>query len=345
MQHHSPVTSTSANTIRAAIAGFGLLVALAGLPMAAAGCGSATEPAPAAATPATLVQTVVTTETAQASEAGSTTPGDSAAPSGLVGLLEVAPPASLSLHDRVMAEQGRDAGSAPALDPSLPSTATVTTLAPVDLQQPPTTTPGLAVPDTSSPTAGAPATAPPSADAGSTTAVVLADGRTPLRGIWSGTAEQLATFLAGDVSMPRFTVPTLELAGYYVRYCAEAGLRADLLWAQMALETGYGAYGGDVSPYQNNFAGIGATGGGAAGASFATAEAGVMAQVAHMVAYVFAESPVQWANSTTDPRFDFVNPRGAAVVLADLNGRWAVPGESYGQHIEDIARRLNASVK
>ena len=70
-----------------------------------------------------------------------------------------------------------------------------------------------------------------------------------------------------------------------------------------------------------------------------------MAQVAHMVAYVYSESPVQWANATTDPRFDFVNPRGAAVVLADLNGRWAVPGTSYGQHIEDIARRLNASVK
>jgi hypothetical protein len=323
MQHHSPVSPTFAKTVRAALAGFGLLIALAGLPVAAAGCGSAAEPAPPAATP-----------------------GDTAVPSDLVGLVEVAPPAALSLHDRVMAEQGRGAGETAALDPSPPSTATVTTLDPAGLRQPPTTTPGLPVPDTASPTAGAPpATALPAADPGSTTTVVLTDGQTPLRGVWSGTAKQLATFLAGDVSMPRFTVPTLELAGYYVRYCAEAGLRADLLWAQMALETGYGAYGGDVSPYQNNFAGIGATGGGAAGASFATAEAGVMAQVAHMVAYVYAESPVQWATSATDPRFDFVNPRGAAVVLADLNGRWAVPGDGYGQHIEDIVRRLNASAR
>lgn len=332
MRHHSSAISTSAKTVRAAIAGLGLLIALGGLPLAAAGCGPGAEPA-------------LPTEAAETAGYGSAAPGDPAASTDLVRLVEVAPPAVLSLHDRVMAEQGRDAGATSAHDPSLPSTATVTTLDPAGPLQPPTTAPSLAEPDTAPPTAGTPVTAPAAAEPGSTAAVVLIDGQTPLRGVWSGTAEQLATFLAGDVSMPRFTVPTLELAGYYVRYCAEAGLRADLLWAQMALETGYGAYGGDVSPYQNNFAGIGATGGGAAGASFATAEAGVMAQVAHMVAYVYAESPVQWANSTTDPRFDFVNPRGAAVVLANLNGRWAVPGESYGQHIEDIARRLNASVK
>ena len=38
-----------------------------------------------------------------------------------------------------------------------------------------------------------------------------------------------------------------------------------------------------------------------------------MAQVAHMIAYVYVTSPVAWANSTTDPRYDLVSPRGAAV--------------------------------
>ena len=137
-------------------------------------------------------------------------------------------------------------------------------------------------------------------------------------------------------------MPTSVLAGYYVRYCAEAGLRADLLWAQMIHETGYGMYGGDVLPEQNNYAGIGATGGGNPGYSFPTAEAGVMAHVAHMVAYVYTSSPVSWADATTDPRFDFVYPRGTASVLADLNGRWAVPGTEYGQHVEAIARAINA---
>ena len=137
-------------------------------------------------------------------------------------------------------------------------------------------------------------------------------------------------------------MPTSVLAGYYVRYCAEAGLRADLLWAQMLHETGYGMYGGDVHPEQNNFAGVGATGGGEPGTTFLTAEAGVMAQVAHMVAYVYASSPVSWANANTDPRFDFVSPRGVASVLADLNGRWAVPGPTYGESIEAIVRAINA---
>ena len=173
-----------------------------------------------------------------------------------------------------------------------------------------------------------------------TTSVVLTGGQTPLRGVWSGTAEQLASYLLAIEPAPLFSVASEELAGYYIRYCAEAGLRADLLWAQMIHETGYGRYGGDVLPEQNNYAGIGATGG-VTGYTFATAEAGVMAQVAHMIAYVYSDSPVEWAHSGTDPRFDLVSPRGVAAVLADLNGRWAVPGTTYGQSIEAIARAIN----
>ena len=174
------------------------------------------------------------------------------------------------------------------------------------------------------------------------TDVVLTGGQTPLRGVWSGTADRLAEYLLTIAPEPLFTVPASVLADYYVRYCAEAGLRADLLWAQMIHETGYGMYGGDVLPEQNNYAGIGATGGGVPGLSFPTAEAGVMAQVAHMVAYVYTESPVSWADATVDPRFDLVSPRGVAAVLADLNGRWAYPGTTYGQSIEAIARAINS---
>ncbi|MBN1629963.1 MAG: S-layer homology domain-containing protein [Thermoleophilia bacterium] len=174
------------------------------------------------------------------------------------------------------------------------------------------------------------------------TDTVLTGGQTPLRGVWNGTAERLASYLLAVAPAPLFTVPTSVLADYYVRYCAEAGLRADLLWAQMIHETGYGMYGGDVSPEQNNYAGIGATGGGVPGLSFPTAEAGVMAQVAHMVAYVYIDSPVSWADATVDPRFDLVSPRGVAAVLADLNGRWAYPGTTYGQSIEALARAINS---
>ncbi len=225
---------------------------------------------------------------------------------------------SAAKHARIMAEQGR----------STDSTATVET---------PTTTTTLGA--TAAPHVTASAPAPD----GAVTDVVLTDGQTPLMGVWSGTPERLASYLLGVCPSPRFTVPAPVLAEYYVRYCAEAGLRADLLWAQMLHETGYGRYGGSVYPEQNNYAGIGATGGGEPGVTFVTAEAGVMAHVAHMVAYVYVSSPVPWANSAVDPRFDMVTPRGAASVLTHLDGRWAVPGTGYGMRIEEIARDINSA--
>ena len=177
--------------------------------------------------------------------------------------------------------------------------------------------------------------------AGVGTRQVGTNGQTPLRGTWGGRPEELSSFLLASNQSPRFTVPALALAKIYVKYAAEVDLRADVLWAQMLHETGYGKYSGDVTSLQNNFAGIGATGGGAAGHQFPTAEAGAKAHIAHMVAYVYTTDPASWTNATVDPRYDAVNPRGAARVLADLNGRWAVPGTTYGQAIERLVARIN----
>jgi hypothetical protein len=284
-----------------------VLVCVALAALAASGCGGSAYASqnlsPAAAVQAAATQAVET--------AGTTVVTRPVAPTG----------PSAALHDRVMAEQGRVPGASAA---DRPTTSTSTSLPePAATESPPT------------------APVVPPAEQGGATATVLTEGQTPLVGVWSGTADQLASYLERVAPSPCFTVPTLSLAGYYVYYCADAGLRADLLWAQMIHETGYGRYGGDVWPEQNNYAGIGATGGHEPGASFAKAEAGVMAHVAHMVAYVYQSSPVSWADSSTDPRFDFVSPRGAAYVLADLNGRWAVPGTEYGQRIEDVARAIN----
>ncbi len=234
--------------------------------------------------------------------------------------------ATLTQHQRIMIEQGLAEGSA--------ATYHRVQVAAVDAPQ------SADINATGTPES-APASGVTSDAPGDSTTVVLAGGQTPLTGIWSGTAEQLASYLLGVAPSPGFTVSASALAEYYVRYCAEAGLRADLLWAQMIHETGSGTYGGDVRSEQNNYAGIGATGGGEPGIAFATAEAGVMAHVAHMVAYVYSSSPVSWANATTDPRFDFVNPRGAVSILSDLDGRWAVPGAGYGERIEEIARAIN----
>ncbi len=193
------------------------------------------------------------------------------------------------------------------------------------------------------PLAGLPAL--PSGDgfvnSASGTRLVLSGGRTPLRGIWGGRAEELSQYLLTRNPAPRFTVSALTLARLYVSYCGQVGLRADVLWSQMLHETGFGKYGGDVSASQNNFAGIGAIGGGAEGHGFPTAEAGVKAHIAHMVAYVYPSNVASWTNASTDPRYDAVSPRGVAQVLADLDGRWAVPGIGYGQAIERLVGEIN----
>ncbi|MBN1632449.1 MAG: glucosaminidase domain-containing protein [Thermoleophilia bacterium] len=295
-------------SFRAAILGAALLVTVALLPVFTSGCGetASADPGSGTATPVTA---------APVAAAGKTAATRSGMPSA-------------ALHDKVMAERSRLVATVTAVEEI---TSTPDAPPPESEAQPATTATSDATPSGAAP-GGSPDNA---------TEVVLTGGQTPLVGVWSGTADRLASFLLGLQPSPCFTVPTLTLAEYYVYYCADAGLRADVLWAQMIHETGYGAYGGDVWPEQNNYAGIGATGGGAAGMSFATAEVGVMAHVAHMVAYVYQSSPVSWADSNTDPRFDLVNPRGAAYVLADLNGRWAVPGTEYGERIEDVVRAIN----
>ncbi len=292
------------NIARAFTSGVAILVTMAIMSLPALGCGeSASSLHLLSAGPTQSVATTTTTQTTIAYTA-----------------------TTLSIHQMIMIEQGLATGTGA----SYRRIKTAATGTPQPAEMAAASTPESAASNDASAVPNGP------------TAVVLAGGRTPLRGIWSGTAERLASYLLGTSPSPDFTVPPSVLAEYYVYYCAEVGLRADLLWAQMIHETGYGMYGGDVRPEQNNYAGLGAIGGNEPGASFQTAEAGVIAHVAHMVAYVYASSPVSWANAATDPRFDFVNPRGGAFVLADLNGRWAVPGTTYGQSIEGIARAINS---
>lgn len=156
----------------------------------------------------------------------------------------------------------------------------------------------------------------------------------------------------------KFSVPLEQLAKMYVIYGKRFGIRADMAWAQMIHETGYGQYGGDVLPEQNNMAGIGATGGGVRGHSFATAELGVIAQYVHLAWYVYpdhvsdpycvkVEQPADGPITTPgDPRH-FVQGNGAVHkgnvrTVYDLSGKWA-PGPNYGSRIREIANQINVT--
>ena len=104
---------------------------------------------------------------------------------------------------------------------------------------------------------------------------------------------------------------------------AEAeGVRADVLFAQVMLETGGLQFGGDVQPSQCNFGGLGAVGGGAAGETFADVRTGLRAQVQHLKAYASTDG---LNNACVDKRFQYVS-RGTARYVEWL----AIPQNPYG---------------
>ncbi|GGC75005.1 hypothetical protein GCM10007216_02020 [Thalassobacillus devorans] len=128
-----------------------------------------------------------------------------------------------------------------------------------------------------------------------------------------------------------------DLGGYYREYGKVYGIRADVAYAQAIHETDYFRFTGIVDEKQNNFAGIGATGPDNPGASFATVEEGVHAHIQHLYAYA-STAPIPNGYPKVDPRFDLVS-RGSATTWTQLNGKWAVPGNNYGQSIISIFRR------
>lgn len=132
----------------------------------------------------------------------------------------------------------------------------------------------------------------------------------------------------------RVNPTAVDVAPLYLELAPRLGLRGDLAYAQAIHETNYFRFTGVVKPEQNNYAGIGATGPGNPGHSFATPEEGVLAHLQHLYAYASTD-PLPPGMPVADPRFHLV-PRGSAPHIGDLNGKWAVPGTQYGQQIDRL---------
>ena len=88
-------------------------------------------------------------------------------------------------------------------------------------------------------------------------------------------------------------------------------VKPEVVFGQAMKETGYLQYGGDVKPEQYNFAGLGAVGGGASGASFTDVREGLRAQIQHLKAYASDEELKQ---TCVDPRFELVTRNVAPYV-------------------------------
>lgn len=143
-------------------------------------------------------------------------------------------------------------------------------------------------------------------------------------------------------SLAKGGAKTIEQFAQIVYEEAQAeGVRAEVVFAQCMLETGFLKYGGDVLPNQYNFAGIGATGA-VHGASFENVRVGVRAHVQHLKAYASLDGLTQ---QCVDPRFNLV-ARGCAQYVEWLGMKenpkgygWA-SAKNYGPNIVSMMNSI-----
>lgn len=154
------------------------------------------------------------------------------------------------------------------------------------------------------------------------------------------TKEQCVQYLLRNNPFPAITVSPEELVTIFYKEAIDEGIRPDIVFAQALLETGYFKFGGDVVPLQNNYCGLGTTGNGRGGAWFFSAQIGVRAQVQHLLGY---SSTILPKKEIVDPRYTLLknSPNfGGVKTWTELNGKWAVPGNNYGQKILKIHEKI-----
>ncbi len=152
------------------------------------------------------------------------------------------------------------------------------------------------------------------------------------------TQQQCVKYLLRNNPRPNLKVSAEEIVAYYYEEGRREGIRPDVAFCQALKETGFFRYGGDVVPEQNNYCGLGTTGGGVRGEYFSTPQLGVRAHIQHLLAYSSTRRPTM---PVVDPRYGIVRQAYGSRTLGtwqDLNGRWAVPGRYYGQEILSMFR-------
>ena len=168
----------------------------------------------------------------------------------------------------------------------------------------------------------------------------LSEYDTAIIGTPLASQEQCVDYLLSVNPNPEISVTPRELVSYYYEEGAREGIRPDVAFAQALKETGFFRYGGTVTPDQNNYCGLGTTSTTVKGAYFATSQIGVRAHIQHLLAYASTREPV---SPVVDPRYTLVRNVYGTNTLGnwqDLNGRWAVPGDSYGQSILSMFRAI-----
>ena len=160
----------------------------------------------------------------------------------------------------------------------------------------------------------------------------------PIFGEPVATQAQMVNYINKRNPSPKLNCTVEDIVHLYYLEAGREGIRPDITICQAIKETGVWGYGGDVVPEQNNFCGLGTTGGGVKGEYFATPQLGVRAHVQHLLAYTSKRMP---RVEVVDPRYELIKkwrPQifGKLTKWTDLNGVWAVPGRHYGEDILNL---------
>ena len=169
------------------------------------------------------------------------------------------------------------------------------------------------------------------------------------------TVDQMVAYYKANAKYPSYysssAVPDIysnaktieKFCELYKKEAEYEGVKVEVAFCQAMKETGFLKYGGDVKIGQFNFCGLGATGGGEPGNSFATMQSGIRAHIQHLKAYASTEKLVK---GKEDPRFDYVK-RGCAPYVEWLGQKehpdgygWAT-AVNYGYSIvNDYIKKL-----
>ena len=156
------------------------------------------------------------------------------------------------------------------------------------------------------------------------------------------TKKQAVALIKQNNPKVRLACSVEELVDLYWQEAEREGVRPDLALSQSLVETGTYAYGGDVHHNQNNFCGLGTTGGGVKGATFKTPELGVRAHIQHLLAYTQKKRP---QTKIVDPRYELAHnirlERGMVDTWYGLNGTWAM-GSLYCEKIMATYQKMLA---
>ncbi|MCH9808265.1 MAG: glucosaminidase domain-containing protein [Alphaproteobacteria bacterium] len=137
-----------------------------------------------------------------------------------------------------------------------------------------------------------------------------------------------------------------KIGMYYMRHGEDLGVRWDMAFYQMVVETNSLKYTGDVLARQNNFAGLGATGGGVKGEYFKTVEDGVRAHLEHVLMYTgtHIDNPVAERTRKVQEWKVIVPYRRSIrgpMTFTHLGRKWAPSDRGYSDDIQAISNEFD----